>query len=151
MFNNILKASVRKLAELSGSEFWKFLKWGGTAIDNSQALICSASREGKTLAYVTAEPVYLVSHCALNPEATPSDQKTAGDAIDYALANEGHQLGVGRFLVVVPEGAPKIAGERTLRFIERSLPQEITFTVNGTPITKQLSISADNTTAEWVN
>ena len=149
MFNN-LKASIRKFLDVSGPEFWKFLKWGGSPTDNSQALICSASCNGKTVAYVTAEPIYLVSNYALNPEATPSDLQKAGDAIDYALASEGQRLGVGRFFVVVPEGAPKIAGERTLRFIERKLPQEITFTDDS--FTKQLlSVSADNTTAEWVN
>ena len=154
MFNNFV-VTIRKWIGLPGEEVWNLLRWihpnAHLEIDNPNVLVASATYDGKPVAYLTAEPVYLVSSVALAPTTTPKNEEEAGQAIQSVLDDAARNAGIGRFLVVVPEGAPKIAGERTLRFVERKLPQEIIFTSEGSSITKRLSVSADQTTAAWVN
>jgi len=136
------KAKICKWADITPEEFWKFLRLGGSPIDNPQALVCSASRNGDTVAYLTAEPLFVVHSYALKEGFTPPELQKAGNVIDEALVVEGKRVGIGRMLILVPENAPKQPGEKVLRYIERKLPQEIAFNSDGAaPITKRLSWS----------
>jgi hypothetical protein len=118
MFNGF-KARIRKLAELTHTDFCKMLEWGTPIVcENPQALICSASTGGETVAFAVAEPCVVFGSLALKPGANADDVSKAGAAIDAAIAQ---QTTFGRVLVELPEDVPAPPGMKTLRFVERHL------------------------------
>ena len=122
MFNNF-KSRLRRWAELTHEDFFRLLGWSPTKLDvDSRTIVASASRDGETLAYLTAEPVYVVGCYALKPETTQSELQKCGDAIDSALAVEGQRVGIGKLWIELPTGVPPQPGEKTIRVIERSIP-----------------------------
>ena len=149
MLNN-LKACIRKWVDLTHEDFFKLLRWSTSRVEfDNRTLVASCSRDGETIAYLTAEPVYLIGSYAVCPNITPSDALSAGDVIDAALASEAKRVGVGKFLITLPEGAPRQHDEIVLRVIVRTIPQ-----TNGDA--KQLSerlpeVNNPTPTAVWIN
>jgi len=122
MFSNF-KSRLRKWSELTHEDFFRLLGWSPSKVDfDSRTIVASASRDGETIAYLTAEPVYVVGCYALKPEATEAELRNCGDAIDSALAVEAQRVGVGKFWIELPTGVPPQPGEKTIRVIERSIP-----------------------------
>jgi hypothetical protein len=126
--NNFVKATVRKLGDLSWPDFRDLFSWpsGGSTVqaDNPNLLVAKAANErGEVVAYVTAEPVLLVDSFVFNPTNTPIEAPNAGDAIDKALAQ---QACVNRLWVVIPDEAPPMEGEKVIRVYERRVYQSVT-------------------------
>jgi hypothetical protein len=123
MFSNF-KSRLRKWADLTHEDFFKLIGWSPTKLEfDNRTLVASASRDGETLAYVAAQPVFIVSSYALNPETTPTDLQNCGNAIDSALLTEAQRVGIGKLWIELPEDAPPQPDEKTIRVIERSIPQ----------------------------
>ncbi len=124
---NFFKATVRRLTELPWEDFCNLFSWpckSTLQADNPHRLIAKAANErGETLAYVAAEPILLVDSYVLNPNSNGEDDQKVGDAIDSALAQ---RAGVNRILVVIPNDAPPIEGEKFLRVCERKVYQPVT-------------------------
>jgi hypothetical protein len=129
MVNNMnnFKTRLLKWSELAQQDLYNLLQWAGfpIEIDNPHTVVCSASCDGKTVAYVVSEPVYLITNCALNPQSNSENDTKAGEVIDGALAVEAQRVGVGKLLIAIPEGAPKQPGEKCLRYIERKVSQPV--------------------------
>ena len=125
---HVFKATIRKLTQLQWEDLRNLFAWPGTdkyqiQADNPHLLVAKASDEnGKTVAYLTAENILLVSDYAFNPQSTPEESRTAGDAIDRALA---HKAGATRIWIVVPNNCPPIEGEHILRVVERKVFQPV--------------------------
>jgi hypothetical protein len=124
---NFVKTTVKKLSELPWPDLRDLFSWpsGGSTIqaENPNLLIAKAADErGQVVAYVTAEPVLLVDSFVFNPNSTPIESASAGDAIDKALAE---RAGVNRIWVVVPDVAPPMEGERCIRVMERKVYQPV--------------------------
>ena len=122
--NKFFKTSIRKLKELPWGDFRNLFTWPGTnstQADNPNLLVAKASDgDGKTLAYLTADPILLVDGYTFNPESTPEESGQAGDSIDRALAAHA---GATRIWIVVPNDCPPIEGEQLLRVYERKVFQ----------------------------
>ena len=110
--------------------------------------MCSASTGGETIAFMAAEPVFVVTNYALKPGTAVSDLEKAGDSIDAAIVLEAQRVGVGRLLIALPEGCPKMPDEKSFRFVERKVPHVVT-------PSKQQSLERlpdePITTAVWIN
>src|SRR5215472_11265990 len=113
MFNNF-KAAIRKWAGLPYADLGNLLTWSVSRvdIDNENLLVASANERGAPVAYVTAEPTLLVNAYAVSPEASEADKHKAGDCIDSQLEGVTEELGVGRFLIVLPRAI--LADDHTL-------------------------------------
>ena len=122
MVNNF-KARIRKWANLTQQDLANLLRWGGSPNSNPNTLVCSASAGGETIAFMASEAVFVVTNYALKPGTAVSDLEAAGNAIDAVLAVEAQRVGVGRFLIALPEGCPAQPEEKTLRYVERRVPQ----------------------------
>ena len=124
--SNSFKATVRKLADLPWADLRDLFSWSGhEAIQatNPNLLVAKAANEkGHLIAFVTAEPVLLVSSFVLNPKSTPIEVVNAGNAIDRALAQ---QAGVSKFWIIIPPEAPVMEGEKCIRVMERKVYQPV--------------------------
>jgi hypothetical protein len=126
MFNDF-KAVVKKISELPWEDFRNLLGWpafGSTLQDDNPHLLIAKAvdPDGDVCAYVSAEPILLVDGYVFNPNSTPSNSQKAGNVIDIALAQKA---GVQRMFVRIPDGAPRMKGERLLRVFERKVSQPV--------------------------
>jgi hypothetical protein len=145
MFNGF-KARIRKLAELTHTEFCKLLQWGNPiGCDNPQALICSASSGGEVVAFAVAEPCIVFGSYALKPGANADDLHRAGEAIEEAIAQ---QTSFGRMLFELPDGAPTPPGMKVVRFVEKQMPKT---TKQPSCALKDSTDEAEATLETWVN
>ncbi len=151
MLNN-LKVRLRKWAEIQHEDFYRLLQWVGFPIetDGANTLVCSASRNGEILACMMAEPVFIVTNFAIKSGINNSDTKLCGNAIDSELAVFGKRAGVGRFLIALPEGAPKQPDEKVLRYVERSVPLTVGDVKQQEQRPKLVGLD-HNSTSAWVN
>jgi hypothetical protein len=123
MFSNF-KSRLRKWAELTHEDFFKLIGWSPSKLNfENRTMVASVSRDGEMLAYLTVQPVYVVGSFALKPETTPSDLQKCGDAIDSALEAEAQRVGIDKFWIELPEGAPIQPDEKTIRVVEKSIPR----------------------------
>ena len=133
----------------------KLLKWSdGKSVDfsNRKLLVASAAKDGQTVAYLVAEPTFLISNYAVDPQTTSSDAQQIGDSIDAVLEVEARKIGASQFVIVLPDGAPHERDEKVLRVVYRTIPQNTTISCNdGSTIEKQLSINPQTNTAKFLN
>jgi hypothetical protein len=158
LMNKFFKATIRKWAGLPPQDVTNLLTWsdGKSDVDfgNRNLLVASAAKNGLTAAYFVAEPTLIISNGALDPRTTPSDAQQIGDALDAALAEKAKEIGAVRFLIVVPDGAPRQQGERFVRVIYRTIPHNTTTACDdGGTIERRFSVDPrnNNSSAKLIN
>lgn len=139
MFNSF-KATIRKWAGLPFEDVTKLLNWQfwGTSnlqLDNPNLLVAKAAdTKGNAVAYMTAEPTFIISNYAKAPDISQLYAAQAAYSIDAALEVEARKMGAGRFVIVLPDGAPHERDEKVLRVVYRTIPQNTTITCNDASI-----------------
>jgi hypothetical protein len=151
--NNFFKAVIRKWAGLPFQDVTNLLTWSdGKSVDfgNRNLLVASAAKNGQTAAYLVAEPTLTISNYALDPRTTPSDALQIGDSLDAALAEKAKEIGADRFMIVLPDDAPKQQGERLARVLYRKIPQKTNITCkDGSTIEKHFSVDPRTNSAKF--
>jgi hypothetical protein len=131
MFQKFM-AKISTWVGLSAEDCIRFLSWldlnsSSHPIENPNVLVARATdREGKTVVYLTAEPVFILSNYAPSPHITQSDAQHVGDIINSVIEREARKIGAGRFLIVLPDGVPPERDEKLLRVIEQTIPKKPT-------------------------
>jgi hypothetical protein len=121
------KATIRKLTNLPWQDLRDIFTWPSHStlrVENPNLMIATAQKPtGEVVCYTTCEPIFLVDGFTFNPRTTPLESGQAGIELDAALAREAQNVGIGRFIVVIPRETPTQPGERCIRIIEREVPQ----------------------------
>ena len=155
---NSFKATIRKLACLPIEDVTKLLKWqfwetSNLQLDNPNLLVAKAAdTKGNAVAYMTAEPTFIISDYAKAPGVSQSDAAQAAFAIDAAFETEARKIGADRFVIVLPDGAPPERDELLLRVVYRNIPQKTTITCNdASTIEKRFSIDPQTNSVKFIN
>ncbi|HEY6767998.1 MAG TPA: hypothetical protein VI386_24855 [Candidatus Sulfotelmatobacter sp.] len=118
-----LKAWMKRSASFSNFDVESFAA-------TSLRVASATSATGETLCYCPIETVFMVSAYAVNPNATPTEARTAGDAIDAQVARQAQLAGVSKLLIVVPADNPCLQENewsdfKEVRVFERKIPNTV--------------------------
>ena len=152
MFNSF-KTTLRKWAALPFQDVTNLVTWADGKSDvefgNRNLLVAKATDvKGKAVGYLTAEPVLIISDYAVDPRTTLSDVQQIGDSIDGALAEKAKEIGADHFMIVVPDGAPHLPGERLVRVFYREIPHKTTI---GNTTEKRFSGDPRTNSVKFIN
>ena len=129
MFNKF-KTTLKRLADISVTDFFNLLNWSDSSIDGSNPtlLVASAADEKGPAAYTTLEQTFIVNGYAFRPQLSDEAAGSAGDSIYSTIEREAKARGVGKVLIVLPAEVPAQRDEKYLRVIELKLPQTTSVT-----------------------